>query len=1064
MSYFTDYFQQISQALAAGNATEHTYRPALQALLEHLAPGVTATNEPKRIKCGAPDYILTRGETPLGYVEAKDIGEPLDKIESSEQLKRYRESLGNLILTDYVEFRWYVGGQRRLSASLGTGGTKGGSVKKPLLAAPNGAAEVGKLLEAFFEAQVPTVGSPKELAERMAKLARRVRETIGQALRAEDKGGTLHQQFEGFRKVLLHDLTPELFADMYAQTIAYGLFAARCNKKPGERFTRVLAPHQLPKTNPFLRKTFGYIAGPDLDERVDWLVDDLAELLERADMEAILKDFGHRTRQEDPVVHFYETFLAAYDPKMREARGVYYTPEPVVSYIVRSVDHLLKTEFGLSDGLADFSQVTVATADGPQEVHRVQILDPATGTGTFLHGVVDHIADTYAANKGMWSAYVSQHLLPRLFGFELLVAPYAVAHLKLGLQLAESGYDFQSSERLGIYLTNTLEEGEATAGTLPFANWIAEEANAANAVKQDAPVMVVLGNPPYSVSSQNKGGWILDLLEDYKKDLGEKKLNLDDDFIKFIKFAQWRIEQTGHGIVAYITNNTFLDGITHRRMRQSLMETFDDIYILDLHGSSKKKERSPDGSKDMNVFDIQQGVSLSLFVKKPGAHAGCTVHHAELWGDRKSKYKTLLETDIASTKWQPMDNIAHQSCLGQFFFFTPKAFDNIDEYCEGWNVKDIFLVSGSGVKTDRDDLFFDESKTALAARMQTFYSPDGITLPFKDEYNVVNSSSYDILKRRASTEYNADYQQRCLYRPFDVEWLYYSTRLTSRPAYEIGHHMISGENLALVFMRQVAGDEIYSHFLATRDLVDNRAFYSNKGIMSFAPLYLYPSTKQAHLFEAGEGEPQKRKANLAPEFLSEFATKLGLTFLPDGHGDRQATFGPEDVFDYLYAVFHSPTYRSRYAEFLKIDFPRLPLTAQPDLFRALCALGGELVSLHLMERTGGTKPSYPVALPSDDPAQNAVGKVQYQEPHGSQAGRVFINDAQYFEGVPADVWSFQIGGYQVCHKWLKDRKGRTLSFDDIKHYQNIVAALGETRRLMSAVDEAINAQGGWPLT
>lgn len=1058
MSYFTDYFKQISQAFAAGNATEHTYRPALQTLLQRLAPGVTATNEPKRIKCGAPDYILTRGETPLGYVEAKDIGEPLDKIESSEQLKRYRESLGNLILTDYVEFRWYVGGQHRLSASLGTGGTKIGGVIKPLVLAPNGAAEVGHLLEAFFEAQVPTVGSPKELAERMAKLARRVRETIGLALLAEDKGGTLHQQFEGFRKVLLHDLTPELFADMYAQTIAYGLFAARCNKKPGERFTRVLAPHQLPKTNPFLRKTFGYIAGPDLDERVDWLVDDLAELLERADMEAILKDFGHRTRQEDPVVHFYETFLAAYDPKMREARGVYYTPEPVVSYLVRSVDHLLKTEFGLSDGLADSSKVTVATADGPQEVHRVQILDPATGTGTFLHGVVDHIAETYAANKGMWSAYVSQHLLPRLFGFELLVAPYAVAHLKLGLQLAESGYDFKSDERLGIYLTNTLEEGDVTAGTLPFANWIAEEANAAGKIKSDAPVMVVLGNPPYSVSSQNKGGWILDLLEDYKRDLGEKKLNLDDDFIKFIKFAQWRIEQTGHGIVAYITNNTFLDGITHRRMRESLMETFDDIYILDLHGSTKKKEKEGPEKPPYNVFDIQQGVSISLFVKKPGAHTDCTVHHAELWGSRKSKYKTLLETDIASTPWTPMDNIAHQSCLGQFFFFTPKAFDNIDEYCEGWSLSEI-SEGISGIETKRDHLAIDFELSTLKKRISDFVEGDYTNEERKEHFEVrdnewVVASAVDAL--RHDTSWKQGFVP-CLYRAFDSRWIIYNGTILSRDRGPLMAGM-TRENLGLVAARQskepfavLVTDSVCCHKIVT---VYDRSF--------LFPLYLYPSTKQAHLFEAGE-EPQKRKANLAPEFVAEFAAKLGLTYLPDGRGDGQATFGPEDIFDYLYAVFHCPTYRSRYAEFLKIDFPRLPLTAQPHLFWTLCSLGKELVGLHLMERSSGTKPIYPVALPNNDPAQNTVGKVQYTEPHGSQQGRVYINSAQYFKGVPADVWAFQIGGYQVCHKWLKDRKGRTLSFDDIKHYQNIVAVLGETIRLMNSIEEAIDSHGGWPL-
>lgn len=1057
MSYFTDYFKQISQAFAAGNATEHTYRPALKTLLENLAPGVTATNEPKRIKCGAPDYILTRGETPLGYVEAKDIGEPLDKIENSDQLKRYRESLGNLVLTDYVEFRWYVGGQRRLSASLGSGGMKIGGVKKPLLAAPNGAAEVGKLLEAFFEAQVPTVGSPKELAERMAKLARRVRETILLALLAEDKGGTLHQQFEGFRKVLLHDLTPELFADMYAQTIAYGLFAARCNKKPGERFTRVLAPHQLPKTNPFLRKTFGYIAGPDLDERVDWLVDDLAELLERADMEAILKDFGHRTRQEDPIVHFYETFLAAYDQKMREARGVYYTPEPVVSYIVRSVDHLLKTEFQLADGLADSSKVTVSTADGPQEVHRVQILDPATGTGTFLHGVVDHIAETYAANKGMWSAYVSQHLLPRLFGFELLVAPYAVAHLKLGLQLAESGYDFRSDERLGIYLTNTLEEGAVTAGTLPFANWIAEEANAAGKIKSDAPVMVVLGNPPYSVSSQNKGGWILDLLEDYKRGLGEKKLNLDDDFIKFIKFAQWRIAQTGHGIVAYITNNTFLDGITHRRMRQSLMETFDDIYVLDLHGSSKKKEHSPDGSKDMNVFDIQQGVSISLFVKKQGAHTGCTVHHAELWGDRKSKYKTLLETDVASTKWEPMDNIAHQSCLGQFFFFNPKAFDNIDEYCEGWSVKNIFPQRTSAIQTKRDELFVDFDKQALQTRFQDI-AANGVTDETKQKYPLEPSPGWSPAKLNNLVYSDDAIKPYCL-RPFDRRYIYYSPETLGRARHRVMHNMLNN-NRAIVTMRQTV-DDAFRHIFVTNGLTDINLLISHHVSDQMCPLYIYNGSTATTLFES---EQPKRKANLAPEFIAEFAAKLGLTYIPDGRGDGQTTFGPEDIFDYLYAVFHCPTYRSRYAEFLKIDFPRLPLTTQPELFWTLCSLGKELVGLHLMEKVSGTRPTYPVALPNDNPAQNLVGKAQYAEPHGVTPGRVYINNAQYFEGVPAAVWEFQVGGYQVCQKWLKDRKGRTLTFDDIKHYQGIVAALGETIRLMGAIDKAIDSHGSWPLT
>jgi hypothetical protein len=552
MSALSEYLKQVATALQAGNATEHTHRPALKALIQEIGSGVVATNEPKRVACGAPDFIVTRGQTPLGYLEAKDVDVPLGKTERTPQLKRYLESLGNLVLTDYLEFRWYVGGEHRLTARLATTGANG-----KLRRHPGAEEEVRALLEAFLAAEAPTVAKPRELAERMAALARLIRETIEKAFEDEDRGDTLHQQFEGFRRVLLHDLSPEQFADMYAQTIAYGLFAARVNAPPGQRFTREHAAYELPKTNPFLRKMFGYVAGPELDGRIEWAVDDLAELLHRADMAAILRDFGHRTRQEDPVVHFYETFLAAYDPRMREARGVYYTPEPVVSYIVRSVDHLLKTEFGLPDGLADTGKVKIPNPDPKAksktvEVHRVQILDPATGTGTFLHGVIDqiHARLTAQGQAGMWSTYVSEHLLPRLWGFELLMAPYAVAHMKLGLQLRELGYDFGSDERLGIYLTNTLEEAQEMSGLPLFAQWIAEEANAANRVKTELPILVVLGNPPYSGHSENRGAWISGLLDTYKKGVaglnkpGQAKW-LSDDYVKFIRLAQDRIERTG---------------------------------------------------------------------------------------------------------------------------------------------------------------------------------------------------------------------------------------------------------------------------------------------------------------------------------------------------------------------------------------------------------------------------------------------------------------------------------------------------------------------------------------
>ncbi|MEP7341986.1 MAG: N-6 DNA methylase [Acidobacteriota bacterium] len=492
-----EYCQQIEKALAKGNATEHTHRPALKTLIESLAKGITATNEPKRIKCGAPDYIITRSEVPLGYIEAKDVGKSLDEIEEDEQLRRYRDSLSNLVLTDYLEFRWYIRGEHRLTARLAKANKQG-----KLKAEKDGAEQVTELLESFLAADPPTIINAKDLATRMASLARLTRSAIRLALDDEDKNGELHQQLKSFQKSLVSTLNEDQFADMYAQTICYGLFAARYHAKGGERFTRQQAEYKLPKTNPFLRKMFRHIAGPDLDDRVAWAVDDLAELLHRADISTILENFGNRTRREDPVVHFYETFLAAYDPKMREMRGVYYTPEPVVSYIVRSVDHILKTDFALSDGLADASKIEIPGPGGKGKIesHKVLILDPATGTGTFLHGVIDHIFEKFKANRGMWSGYVKDHLLPRLFGFELLMAPYAVAHLKLGLQLSELGYDFKADERLRVFLTNALEKSPQlrpdSEGTLTY--WLFEEAAGATRAKQETPVMVVLGNPPYS--------------------------------------------------------------------------------------------------------------------------------------------------------------------------------------------------------------------------------------------------------------------------------------------------------------------------------------------------------------------------------------------------------------------------------------------------------------------------------------------------------------------------------------------------------------------------------------
>jgi predicted helicase len=1083
------YVKAVETVYRAGSATEHSYRPYLKQLLETFVPGIIATNEPKHIKnCGAPDFIVTQKQTPLGYVETKDIAVSLDQVERSDQMKRYLRGLANLILTDYIEFRWYVMGERRMTARLVSHVGGKGKMAVKWMVDDEGVQQVEKLLQGFLLAQAPTVNTPKELAIRMAAIAQLIRNAISQAFKSEAGAGSLHGQLQGFKHVLLPDLDSEQFADMYAQTICYGLFAARMNTSE-EQFTREHAAYAIPKTNPFLRKMFGYIAGPDLDERIAWAVDDLVAVLRHTDMGAILRDFGKRTRQEDPVVHFYETFLAAYDPKLREARGVYYTPEPVVSYIVRSVDYLLKHDFGLPDGLADATKICLQKADGTTfETHKVQILDPATGTGTFLHSVIDLIHDSFKGNEGMWSGYVSQHLLPRVFGFELLMAPYTVAHMKLGLQLAETGYDFEGNERLGVYLTNTLEESYE-GSTLPFAEWLVQEAQAADRVKHEAPVMVVIGNPPYSGHSANKGEWIAHLLHG-KDDLTGTKVSsyfevdghelgeqnpkyLYDDYVKFIRFAQWRIEQTGYGILAFISNHGYLDNPTFRGMRQALMQSFDDIYVLDLHGNSKKKERSPDGSKDENVFDIQQGVAIGIFVKRKGksnAIGVASVYHAELWGMREvfelvekekrqvgGKYFWLQSHDVSNTEWVQVETKA------PFYLFVSQNVHLLKEFEQGWRLVDVMPINSTGVKTHRDHFVMDFDRVILEKRIVDFRNlliSDDI---LAQQYKLQDTRDWKLGKKRRSLAANIQwytYFTRCLYRPFDVRAYFHHEDVVELPRDEVMRHMLMGRNLGFIFMRQVALQESYSHFLITQYIVDNRAFYSNKGTMNLAPLYLYPDpNKKDALFDTSEptDAPGGRRPNLSSAFIADITSKLGLRFVSDGKGDLRETLGPEDIFDYMYAVFHSPTYRTRYAEFLKIDFPRLPLTTDVELFRVLCSLGARLVALHLMEQFGAALPSYPAK------GNNVVEKVEYRAAHDEVAGRVYINREQYFDGVPLEVWEFHVGGYQVCQKWLKDRKGRTLSFEDIRHYQRIVAALAETITLMERIDEAIEEHGGWPL-
>ena len=1064
MTTIRAYLRSIADARSTGQATEHSYRPALKTLVETLGgDGTNALNEPAHVECGAPDFIVERSGVPIGHIECKDIGVDLDEAGDSDQLKRYRAGLPNLILTDYLEFHWYSDGTLRESGRLGRLNDSGGVTLDRL-----GARHVAALLDGFFTSNVSSIGNPRELAKRMAAKARLLRDGVNSILASEGRTGPLHGLLKAYREVLIRDLVPAEFADMQAQTAAYGLFAARCRHQPdAEPFTRKSAV--FAETTPFLREVFGRIAGPGIDPRIAWIVDDLALLLERADMAAILADFGSRTVEEDPVVHFYEDFLSAYDPELREMRGVYYTPEPVVSYIVRSIDALLRRRFGLVDGLADTDKIEMGE-DGQEESPRVLILDPATGTGTFLREVVATIRATIESKglAGAWPDYVRDHLLPRLYGFELLMAPYAICHLKLALEIAgpEARFAMPDGERLNVFLTNTLElPGDASPNQIVLmAHEIAREASSADAVKRDRPVMVVLGNPPYSGHSANEGEWIRGLLrgmdgvEDttsyFEVDggsLGEQTSKwLNDDYVKFIRFAQWRIERTGEGVLGFVTNHSYLDNPTFRGMRQSLMHTFDEIYLIDLHGNSKKKERAPGDGKDENVFDIQQGVAIGLFVKRADAGEDTArVFHADLWGERETgadggKYGWLATNDVESTRW------AELAPKSPRYLFIPRDETLVEEYEAAWDLRDAFLVSGVGITTAHDGFVINHDREHLVRQFEDFRCAERNSEDLHTRFDVRRKKGWDILDGWDNLQEAGeliDFVEPICYRPFDKRFIFYEDKLVWRTARGLMRHMLAGPNVGIVTTRQC--QQNWSA-MVTDTIIGHKAL-ATYDVNSLFPLHTYPTEEQKQIGLV-------REPNLGKDFVEAVSFATGLEFNSDGSGDLQESFGPDDVLHYIYAVLHSPEYRRRYADFLKSDFPRVPLTTSLPCFEALVGLGERLTSLHLMKSEGEDPPVFLVV------GDNRVDKERYTPPNGDLPGRVYINSSQYFEGVAPEVWEFTMGGYQPAEKWLKDRRRRTLSYDDIVHYQRICAALAETPRLMARVDETIELHGGWPLS
>jgi len=800
---------------------------------------------------------------------------------------------------------------------------------------------------------------------------------------------------------------------------------------------------------------------------MEWIIDDLTEVLAVTDVNQLLHDFYREGKGRDPIIHFYETFLAEYDPATREKRGVYYTPEPAVSYIVHSLHHILKEKFDRPDGFASGA---------------VTVLDPAAGTLTFLAQAANLAAEEFVARhgEGAKETFIKEHILQNFYAFELMMAPYAIGHLKMAFLLEELGYQLQQNERVKLYLTNTLEMEELAQTELPGMASLSEESHLAGAVKKEQPILVILGNPPYSGHSANRSQWLDDSLKKgytlpngVKDDgyycvdghpLGEKNPKwLQDDYVKFIRFAQWKIDLAGEGVLGFITNHSYLDNPTFRGMRQSLMNSFDEIYILDLHGNSLKKEKSPDGSKDENVFDIQQGVAIVLMIKqgkkveeihpmlrqspqqklfsskeanKKETKKKCLVHHADLWGLREQKYNWLEKHELKNTKWKKL------LPKSEFYFFIPRDESGLELYERSPKINEIFPVNSVGVVTARDSFVIDSDPKALKRRIRMFCDESMPDELIRETFNLKDNSNWKLKIARENLRSDDNWEKsihKILYRPFDVQWIVFNDHIVERTRKEVMQHMRLS-NIGLILPKRVETKIPWCHVFCSDNIVEHGAV-SQKTIDYFFPLFLYSESVNSSrsknatimmVFEPTETYRTK-KPNLNPALVESLKKAYGKTPTP------------EEIFCYIYAVLYSNIYRTQYAEFLKTDFPRVPFTKEYKLFKKMSDHGQRLAELHLLQ----SKDIDRAPLKVQGIGSSKIEKLRYEE----NRKRVYINADQHFEKVEKAIWEYHIGGYQVCDKWLKDRKGRALSLDDIRHYSQIVTAIAKTIAIQKEIDK-----------
>lgn len=1013
----TDYLKNIALTTSQGDAREESYYSHLSLLFKDFSENIGKKNIhitilPKKTDAGNPDFRIWDGtQNIVGYIEAKVPDTDLDRIEISEQLKRYRDTFQNLILTDFYEFRLYREGKLILKTKIGRP-----FVAKKLNQIPpiENESEFNNLLERFFSFSMPNVFTAESLAIELAKRTRFLKdEVIHQELEDEENNENhVIGFYEAFQKYLISGLTKEEFADLYAQTIAYGLFAARTRTTGA--FSRRLAYNFIPPTIGILRDVFQFVSLGSLPQQMEVIVDEIASVLNAADILNILQDYYKKGKGQDPIIHFYETFLNKYDPKTREQRGVYYTPEPVVDYIVHSLNEILKTDFNKENGFASTD---------------VTVFDPAGGTLTFLAQTAKFAIKDFTEKfgEGHKTNFIKEHILKNFYAFELMMAPYAIAHLKMSFLLDEFGYKMKDSDRFKLYLTNTLEIEDLEQTRIPGMASLSEESKQATIIKKKQPVIAIMGNPPYSIASYNNSVFIdgngkkgkdevKGLMDLYKEDVRDEKLIavLHDDYAKFIRFCHWKIEQAGFGVFGLITKNTYLNTSAFKGLRKKLLQFFDKIYVFNLHG--KLYEKTPDGGKDQNVFDIRVGTAILICVKNGNKiDEYAKLNFAELFGDRESKYTFLSTHNVNNTGFEEL------KIDKEYFFFEKKFFNESDLYNSFIRIEDIFINNNSGVKTGRDHFITDSNKHNLKVRLQSFINSD---LPFdliKKAFSIDDASSFNLRKAKESFKtINDSLFVPYSFKPFENKYLYYSGIFVDRLGDKVNGNM-RNENLSLILKKRNTESEYKSAFVT-----NNVADLNFLGGQSYVfPLWIYEA--EGGLF----GASKKSNINLKFEKLLETTYK-----------QKNLT---ESIFYYIYAFLNCSIYRETFAEQLQIDYPKIPFTNNFDLFKKVSEIGKSLTEFHLLTSKDLSSPF----IKYNGKGNSKVTDINYIE----ASGELYINENQFFSGVSKEIWEFEVGKNKPVQRWIKNLKDKELDLNQTIEFSKICYAIGLTFDKQKEIDK-----------